>query len=68
MKDKNQFKKCCQCEKILTADEKGLCCKYLAPKQGGLCLDHMALYLRVDREVLEEKIEDLKEGGCPYFS
>lgn len=59
---------CYHCKKKLTADERGICCKYLAPTQERLCLDHLAEYLNVTRDVLEEKIESLKEGGCPLFS
>lgn len=59
--------KCYQCGKSLDKDEKGICQKYLAPKQERLCLDHLALYLNITREMLEDKIEELKEGGCPLF-
>ena len=58
---------CFQCSKKLKADEKALCKKYLAPGQERLCLDHLALYLRVERAILEEKIEALKDAGCPLF-
>ncbi len=59
---------CYQCGAPLTKDERGICCKYLAPGQARLCLTHLAEMLNVPRDFLVEKIEDLKEGGCPLFS
>lgn len=59
---------CHKCQKKLSFDERAICCKYLAPGQARLCLDHLAEMLNVTREILEEKIEELKEDGCPLFN
>lgn len=60
--------KCKQCGRILTKDEIGLHKKLInRGADSFFCMDCLAEYLQVNRELLEKKIVQFKEMGCTLF-
>ena len=61
-------KTCCECNKKLTKDEKGLSLKLLnTDEEGFYCITCLAAYLGCSEEDLKIKISEFKEQGCTLF-
>ena len=62
-------RKCCKCGKEITdKDIIGINRKLLgARKQKFMCLKHLAAFFGTTEDVLQGRIEDLKDSGCPLF-
>lgn len=61
-------KTCCECNKKLTKDEKGLSLKLLnTDEEGFYCISCLAEYLGCTVEDLEIKVSEFKEQGCTLF-
>lgn len=59
---------CLKCKKNLSSDEIGLHKKLI--NRGAsefMCIDCLAQYFNVSREMLEEKISQFKNMGCTLF-
>lgn len=62
------MKICINCEEGLNKNEIALSKKMLGKKtKQFLCLDCLSVYLNVDKDFLEEKMEQFREEGCILF-
>ena len=63
------MKKCQQCSAPLSGDEIGLSLRLLG-RDGDrlLCKSCLAKAFRVDTDVMDRKIQQYKEQGCPLFT
>ena len=60
---------CVQCKKKMHPDEEGLCQKLLGyDTETFLCLDCLALRMRVSRKSLEDRILYFRRVGCQLFT
>lgn len=66
---KAQERECCKCgQKIEDRDIIGINRKLLGARtQKFMCLKHLAEFFGTTEEVLQFRIEDLKDSGCPLF-
>lgn len=66
---KAQKCECCKCgKKIVDKDIIGINRKLLGARtQKFMCLKHLAEFFGTTEEVLQFRIEDLKDSGCPLF-
>lgn len=62
-------RKCCKCGCDITdKDTIGINRKLLGARtQKFMCLKHLAEFFGTTEEVLQFRIEDLKDSGCPLF-
>lgn len=59
---------CAVCNAKLDKDDIGLTKKLVDRRaQEFLCIDCIAARYKVDRTLLERKIEEFKAGGCKFF-
>ncbi len=59
---------CEECGKVLTKDEIGLNKKLISRRViEFFCMDCLAQYLGMTKEMLEDKLEQFKEEGCDLF-
>lgn len=60
--------KCMKCDRVLSKDEIGLHKKlFNRGAEQFMCIDCIAAYLEVPKELLESKIEQFKSMGCTLF-
>ena len=66
---KAQERECCKCgQKIEDRDIIGINRKLLGARtKKFMCLKHLAEFFGTTEEVLQSRIEDLKDSGCPLF-